>query len=127
MCLVLLVAMRIGAQSLPGQHPTSSLSVGPRVTDAMDDTENTHSVEEEKTLRALNAARQRSLVADTVRLVRLVNELNDEIARTNPDSLTSAQLRKVIEIEKLAHNVKDKMSTSVRGVPVFPQPHFPGR
>jgi hypothetical protein len=128
MCLLLLVAIRVGAQNVPGQqHPSGSLSPVPRITDRMDDTPGTQSVEEEKALRALNAARQKSMVADTDRLVRLVNELNSEIERTNPDSLTPAQLHKVAEIEKLAHNVKDKMSTSVRGMPAFQQPNFPQR
>ena len=54
-----------------------------------------------------------------------MNELNAEIARTNPNALTEAQLRKVAEIEKLAHNVKDKMSTSVRGTPAFQPPFSP--
>jgi hypothetical protein len=67
------------------------------------------------------------MVSDTNKLLRLVNELNSEIAHTSPDLLTPSQLRKVAEIEKLAHNVKDKMSTSVRGLPAFPQPHFPQR
>jgi hypothetical protein len=128
MCLVLLVATEIWAQNVPGQqHAPGSLSPGPHITDSMDDTPSPQSIEEEKALRALNVARQKSLVADTDRLVRLVNELNAEIARTNPDSLTAAQLRKVAEIEKLAHNVKDKMSTSLRGLPAFPQLNFPQR
>jgi hypothetical protein len=128
MCFLLLVPMWAGTQSIPGQQrPTGSLPMGPRATDPMDDTPNPQTIEEEKTLRALNVARQKSMVADADRLVRLVNELNVEIARTNPDSLTPAQLHKVAEIEKLAHNVKDKMSTSVRGLPVYSQPHFPPR
>ena len=56
-----------------------------------------------------------------------MNELNAEIARSNPDSLDPNQIRKVAEIEKLAHNVKDKMSTSVRGTPPFRPPPVPMR
>jgi hypothetical protein len=36
-------------------------------------------------------------------------------------------LHKVAEIEKLAHNVKDKMSTSVRATPAFQTPVQPAR
>jgi hypothetical protein len=79
-------------------------------------------IQYEKLLRALNADRQKSMVSDTNKLLRLVNELNAEIARTGPDSLTDDQLRKLAEIEKLAHKVKDKMSTSVRGTPAFEPP-----
>jgi hypothetical protein len=128
-CLVLLATVRVGAQNTPGvQHPLSSMPTGQHPgVDPNEDTPIMQAIEEEKALRALNEARQKSMVADAARLVRLVNELNAEIVRTNPDSLTAAQLRKVAEIEKLAHNVKDKMSTSVRGMPAFPEPHFPQR
>ncbi len=77
----------------------------------------------EKQLRMLNADRQKQLVADTNKLLKLAQQLNAEIGSTNPDSLTPDQLRRIAEIEKLAHSVKDKMSTSVRGAPPFhPEP-----
>ena len=56
------------------------------------------------------------------KLLKLVTELNAELTSSNPDSLSANQLRKLAEIEKLAHSVKDKMSTSVRGTPLYPQP-----
>ncbi len=74
-------------------------------------------IDEEKRLRALNADRQKSLVSDTNKLLVLVNELNAEIARSKADALTAEQLRKVAEIEKLARNVREKMSLSVKGPP----------
>lgn len=66
-------------------------------------------------MRALNAERQRSLVADANKLLKLAQELDAEVKSTSGDSLNSAELTKVAEIEKLAHKVKEKMSTSVRG------------
>jgi hypothetical protein len=77
----------------------------------------------EKQLQALNADRQKALVSDTVKLLKLANELNAEVSSGNPDMLTPGQLRKLEQIEKLAHSVKEKMSMSVRGVPPF---HTPG-
>jgi len=77
------------------------------------------SVEAERRLNALNAERQKSLTADAERLLKLASELNQEIAQSNTGSLTPAQLRVVAEIEKLAHNVRDKMAMSLRG-PQFP-------
>jgi len=76
--------------------------------------------QDEKRLRALNSARQKSMVSDTEKLLRLATELNVEIAGGNGATLTVAQLRKVAEIEKLARSIKDKMSTSVRGFSVYP-------
>jgi hypothetical protein len=88
----------------------------------------TDPVAEERRLKALNAERQKSLVSDTNRLLTLARELNEEVNRTDPGSLTQAQMTKVAEIEKLAHKVKEKMSTPVRGT-MDPQlsPFFPGR
>jgi hypothetical protein len=77
----------------------------------------------ERRLRMLNAERQKELVADTNKLLKLAQQLDAEIAGANPDSLTPDQLRRVAEIEKLARSVKDKMSTSVRPTPAFrPEP-----
>jgi len=69
----------------------------------------------ERRLREINAERQKALVADTNKLLRLATELNAEIAKSNPGALTPEQIRKVAEIEKLAHSVRDKMAMSLRG------------
>jgi len=73
-------------------------------------------IEAQVRLRALNTLRQKSLVSDTDKLLKLTIELNAEITAAHPDSLTANQLRKLGEIEKLAHSVKEKMGTSVGGV-----------
>ena len=70
-----------------------------------------------KRINALNAQRQKALVADTQRLVKLASELNAEINSSHQAQLTPDQLRTIAEIEKLAHSVKQKMST-----PVAPPP-----
>lgn len=124
MCL----ALAGGAQFSPGspKNPYQQ-PIGQRIGGIMDDVPNGGPIDNEKLLRALNADRQKSLISDTNKLLRLVNALNAEIARANPDSLSAGQLMKVAEIEKLARSVKDKMSTSVRGTPSFEQPHRPMR
>ena len=126
LALALLLAAKGSAQTPPGQPHTTMLQqpIGQHVG-GMDGPPGSNPIQNERLLRALNADRQKSLVSDTNKLLRLVNELNAEIARTNPNALTEAQLRKVAEIEKLAHNVKDKMSTSVGGTPAFLPPLQP--
>ena len=68
-------------------------------------------------MRALNADRQKSLVSDTEKLLKLARELNSEIETSNPNVLTEVQLRKIADIERLARNVKQKMSISFVGGP----------
>jgi hypothetical protein len=72
-------------------------------------------VDQQRQLRLVNAALHKSMVSDTEKLLRLVTELNAEISKTNPTSLTPEQLRKVAAIEKLAHRVRDDMRTSFEG------------
>ncbi len=79
--------------------------------------------------RAHRADIQRTVESDTGKLVKLAQELDDEISRTTPNALTPAQLKKVAEIEKLAHKVQAKMTEFERGgglsqplpIPVNPQ------
>lgn len=61
----------------------------------------------------LNAARQKSLVSDTDKLLKLARELDREISAGKSGSLTQEQLKKVAKIEKLAHKVKEGMSNTI--------------
>jgi len=72
---------------------------------------------QERRMRQLSALQHKSMVSDTDRLLSLVKELNAEISNSTEASLTAEQLRKVAEIEKLAHSVKDKMRITVQPVP----------
>jgi len=105
-------------------RPMLPQPIGHSTNDDLDVSTETQ-MRDEKLLRALNADRQKSLVSDTNKLLRLVNELNAEIAGKQPEALSPDQLRKIAEIEKLAHSVKDKMITSVRGTPAFQAPFQP--
>jgi hypothetical protein len=77
-----------------------------------------------KRMRALNADRQKSMVSDANKLLRLARQLDAEIASNPTDALTGEEMRKVEEIEKLARNVKTKMAQSFEG---GPQVRPPGR
>jgi hypothetical protein len=122
-CLLLVLALPARSQQVtPTSHPTLQQPIGQAVGGDRDDIPQGPTIQDERLLRALNADRQRSMVADANKLLRLAKELNAEIARTNPDSLTLDQLHKMAEIEKLARNVREKMSTSVRATPNFLPP-----
>jgi hypothetical protein len=125
LCLALLLALPDGAQiGFLRPQMVFSQTVGQHRPSPFSDTDMDvrDPVEQEKQLRALNAERQKSLVSDTNKLLKLATELNAEVSTTNPDSLSGDQLRKLAEIEKLARSVKDKMSTSVRGIPSYEPP-----
>lgn len=114
--LVLLWSPRISAQS--PQYNTSGFphsqmpdSVSPLAGDSG------NAEMEAKRLEAMNAERQKSLVSDTNKLLKLTAELNSQINGTHPARLSEAQLRMVAEIEKLARNIREKMCTSVKAVP----------
>jgi len=127
LCLALLLGLPCGAQSgsqqgrgaLQQQMSQQPLG-GPDVTE--DDL-----IRQEKQLRALNAERQKSMISDAGKLLKLAHELDAQISSANPGSLNADQLRKLAEIEKLARSVKDKMSNPVRGNQntLYPQPLTP--
>jgi hypothetical protein len=121
-----LVLVKAGAAQMgsTGQHGPFSQPTGQRVGGGLDDVESGDPTEAARRMRALNTMRQKALVSDTDKLLKLANELNAEIS-ANPEALTPEQLRKLATIEKLAHSVKEKMSTPVSGNPVYQPPPPP--
>jgi hypothetical protein len=77
----------------------------------------------ERQLRALNVERQKTMVTDTDRILKLAQEINFDLGSGSSNALTSAELRKIADIEKLARDVKQKMSSSLIGAPSY---HDPG-
>jgi len=71
----------------------------------------------ERRMQALNMERQKEMVNDTNKLLKLARELNDEVASTKSDTFTSDQLRKIAEIEKLARSVRDRMTAGTAVAP----------
>jgi hypothetical protein len=66
-----------------------------------------------KRLQYLNTERQKSLVAATNRLVKMAADLNSQINNDQHSPISPDQIRQLADIEKLAHSIRDKMSTSV--------------
>ena len=88
----------------------------------------TNSTFQTRRIRELNVERQKEMVADTDKLLKLTAELNTDIAQTHNTSFTPDQLRMLARIEKLAKSVKDKMSNPVQGTIFdegFPPPMGP--
>jgi hypothetical protein len=75
----------------------------------------------QRRIRALNSDRQKQIVADTDKLLKLARELNDEVAKANSGTLTPDELHKIADIEKLARNVRQRMTDGAGA----PQTNFP--
>ena len=73
-----------------------------------------------KRLRALNADRQKSMVSDAEKLLKIARQLDAEVASNPRDGvMTPSELHKLAEIEKLARSIKSKMAMSFTGGPLF--------
>ncbi len=55
--------------------------------------------------------RRKRLLSDTARLVELTNELKTEVEASSKDELSLDVVRKAAQIEKLAHDVKERMKS----------------
>ncbi|MDR3724562.1 MAG: hypothetical protein P4K83_08770 [Terracidiphilus sp.] len=67
-------------------------------------------------------ARYRLMAADAAKLQKLAAELHAERVKANGAPMTGEQLRKLAEVEKLAHRIKETMRLSYN---VNPQPTGP--
>ncbi len=64
---------------------------------------------QEQQTRSRNSDRQRRLVEDTDKLLALATQLKQDVDKTNKDVMSVDVIKKADEIEKLAHNVKERM------------------
>lgn len=126
LALALVLGVPCGAQNQPAGSPQSNVQYLPRLQESAAPLSDEDPVLREKRLRALNEDRQKHLVSDAAKLLKLATELNAEVSSGNSDALTPSELRKVAEIEKLARSVKDKMSFTMGDMPGAPEP-FPPR
>lgn len=73
---------------------------------------------QEQRIKALNNERQKELVSDTNKLLKLTAQLDAQVGNGRSDSFTLDQLRMLARIEKLAKSVKEKMSNPI-SMPTF--------
>ena len=128
--LAISLALPIGALSQAPTHGTdptySSPNSGTVSREAMSDTTGrVDPVEAARRQHARRAEIRQSVDSDIAKMIKLAQELDDEVSRTSPATLNVAQLKKVAEIEKLAHKVKAKMIEYDGGTPPPPPPIVP--
>jgi hypothetical protein len=67
----------------------------------------------DKDFEAANAERKKQIANDSAKLLKLATDLKSEVDKTSKDTLSLNVIRKADEIEKLAHDVKEKMKLTV--------------
>ncbi|MGA9668514.1 MAG: hypothetical protein WBQ94_04855 [Terracidiphilus sp.] len=68
---------------------------------------------QKQNFEAANAERKKQINAESIKLLKLATDLKAEVDKTSKDTLSMGVIRKADEIEKLAHDVKEKMKLSV--------------
>ena len=61
----------------------------------------------------VNAERKKLIADESALLLKLATDLKSEVDKTNQDTLSLNVIRKADTIEKLAHDVKEKMKLTV--------------
>jgi hypothetical protein len=69
--------------------------------------------EKKTSFEAANVERKRQISDDSAKLLKLASDLKSEVDKTSKDTLSLGVIRKADEIEKLAHNVKEKMKLTM--------------
>ena len=97
----------------PSGRGTQTSPQAPQLPPIMDNPngEGAASISEQQA-RMRNNDRQKQLVDETQKLLSLANELKSEVDKSTKDTLSLEVIRKADEIEKLAHDVKEKMKGS---------------
>jgi len=115
------IALLTGAAQ-PGQQPTGGdvdkpylLPEANRLPDANDQMKMRDQKAKQQNFDVANAERKRQLSDESAKLLTLAMALKTEVDKTNKDMLSLNVIRKADEIEKLAHNVKEKMKLTVGG------------
>jgi hypothetical protein len=114
---ILTVGAQFGQQATPGRPGKPYLDGTPLPTanlpDVYDQERMRERQAEQQNYEAANAERKKQIAADSAKLLKLATDLKAEVDQSNKDMLSLNVIRKAEEIEKLAHNVKEKMKLAV--------------
>lgn len=123
LCALAATALLMGS-ALPGQQQQQQapnvdrpylIPAANRLPDANDQMRMRDDKAKQVNFDAANAERKKQLSDDSAKLLTLAMALKAEVDKTNKDMLSLNVIRKADEIERLAHNVKDKMKLTMGG------------
>jgi len=86
-----------------------------RLPDANDEEKMRQQKQTQQDFEAANAARKKQVAEQTAKLLKLATDLKEEVDKTGKDTLSLDSIRKADAIEKLAHNIKAKLTESNPG------------
>lgn len=101
--------MGSAATQTPAPAPGRGGVVGLPPINGRDQPENPLPRMEEQQARSRNRERQKRLVADTDRLLALIEDLKHQIEQTDKDGQPVDVTKKAEEIERLAKSIKERM------------------
>jgi hypothetical protein len=106
-----------GPQMAPGTSPHPIEIPQSPLVNPMPDANDRMRMREENAKKqdfvAANTERKKQIAEDSAKLLKLATDLKAEVDKTNKETLSLAVIRKADEIERLAHNVKEKMKLTV--------------
>ena len=116
-CIAAVAALVAAAQTSPNPCKSIHSPVLTAPPDANQQMEMREQQQSNKTpdFVAANQERKKQIADDSAKLLKLATELKTEVDKTTKDTLSLGVIRKADEIEKLAHNVKEKMKLTVGG------------
>jgi hypothetical protein len=115
-CLATAAAIASGAQvNTPNPDKSIHDPALTKLPDANAQMEMREQQNKQQSYDAANAERRKQIADDSAKLLKLATDLKTEVDKTTKDTLSLGVIRKADEIERLAHNVKEKMKLTVGG------------
>lgn len=107
------LVMMTGERPLQAQHLCCYSDEIIRAPDANKRNEINQQNAQKADYEAVNAARRKQIADESTQLLKLATDLKTEVDKTDKDTLSVMVVRKAEAIEKLAHDVKEKMKVTV--------------
>jgi hypothetical protein len=107
--MAILGMVLVGASAGGGQLPTPSQQQQDLGMPGRRNRELADALHTQQMARMRNEDRQKRLVTDADKLLALATDLKVQVDQSTTESLSVDTLKKIDEIEKLAHSVKERM------------------
>ena len=93
----------------PPQLSTPSSPTPPSLRSMGDEPNPMRDSMQDQAIRQINEQRRKRMLDDANKMVQLSNELKADVEKTQKDELSMEVLKKAAEVEKLAHDVQQRM------------------